>query len=161
MPTAKPRVQVTLSQPAYDTITRVAKARGVSRSEVLAELAEAARPALDRVAELIEVSKAAPKEVLQRFASAVAGSESQAENMFASSLGQLDLLIHGIRDGRPWDQFDEAAADNRAQRDVAASALRNPRPVTRGSGMKVAPGQRYAKRPSSPSKPLKKRGKSR
>lgn len=147
MPTAKPRVQVTLSATAYESLSRVSRARRVSRSAVIAELLEAARPALDRVAELIEVSRAAPKEVLQRFASAVELNELQQTGAITSGLGQLDLLIHGIKQGKPWDSFtppEEVRPSDRAQRDADRTppprkASRTPVPVTRGSTHRVAP----------------------
>jgi hypothetical protein len=153
MPTAKPRVQVTLTRPSYESVSRVARARGVSRSHVIAELFEAARPALDRVAELIEVSKAAPKEVMQRFMLASDATEKGMSDLFTSSLGQLDLLIHGIRDGKPWDSF--GGEEMRAQRALPL-AVQDPRPVTRGSGKRGTPSKSSRRKSISPKKTSKK-----
>lgn len=148
MPTDKPRVQVTLTPAAYATLKRVAEARRVSRSEVVAELVEAASPALERVAELIEVSRAAPKEVLQRFASAIQLTETQQTGAIHSGIGQLDLLIHGIKQGKPWDSFTaeevpSSAASGATSADATPSSkrARTPVPVTRGSTHRAIPGK--------------------
>jgi hypothetical protein len=154
MPTAKPRVQVTLTRASYDSVSRVARARGVSRSHVIAELFEAARPALDRVAELIEVSKAAPKEVMQRFMQAADATERGMGDLFTSSLGQLDLLIHGIRDGKAWDSFS-SEEEMRAQRALPLAAG-DPRPVTRGSGNQRTHSKSSRRKPVSRRKTTKK-----
>jgi hypothetical protein len=140
MPTAKPRVQVSMSPSAYQSLSRLATARRVSRSVVMAELFEAARPALDRLAEVIEAARSAPKDVLQRFASAVEQGESQALTGVEAHLGQLDLLIHGLKDGKSWEA-SPPARPRAAERsgDVRSRAEQDPRPVTRGSGRGTAP----------------------
>jgi len=142
MPTAKPRVQVSMSPAAFQSLSRLAKARRVSRSVVMAELFEAARPALDRLAEVIEAARAAPKDVLQRFASAVELGEQQSLTGVQAHLGQLDLLIHGLKEGKPWGE--DIGADLAVPRAAERSAVpqvrprEDPRPVTRGSGRGTA-----------------------
>lgn len=130
MPTAKPRVQVTLTRSSYEVLGRIAQARRISKSAVLSELFEAARPAMEKVAELLEVAAVAPKDTLQRFSAALQSGEDRAESLVAEGLGQMDLLLHGLRNGVPWGE--SAQGDARAARTPAPSST--PVSVTRGSG---------------------------
>lgn len=133
MPTAKPRVQVTLTESAHATLSRISRAQGRSRSAVLSELFEAVQPALEKVAELMEAAASAPKDTLQRFRDALEGTEGQLSRIEGVSLGQMDLLLHGLSGGvgkgrKPISGTSGASAES------APSPSSTPVPVTRGSG---------------------------
>lgn len=145
MPTAKPRVQVTLNESSYATLSRIARAQGISRSAVLSELFEAAQPAMEKVADLLEAAKLAPKDTLQRFRNALAVGEQSTLHAHHAQLGQMDLLLHGLRGALPGTR--SAAADTRAAGVAPPSvALVTPVPVTRGSGTPSPPRARGGKR---------------
>lgn len=59
MPTAKPRLQVTLRMPTYLLLTRLAKLRGCSRAQIVSEFVEEVAPVLQRVAALMEQAQGA------------------------------------------------------------------------------------------------------
>lgn len=134
MPTAKPRVQVTLSSAAYATLTRIARAQGTSRSAVLSELFEATQPAMERMADLLEMAKAAPKETLQSFRTSLEVSEQLATHAVSGQVGQMDLLLHGLRSRLPGS--GSVSTDAPAGRAVVSPSPPPPTPVpvTRGSG---------------------------
>ena len=57
MPTANPRINVTLSHSLYNMVEELAKHQRVSRSMVLRELLEASEPALAQVVAMLKAAE--------------------------------------------------------------------------------------------------------
>lgn len=100
-----------------DTLTRLARARGVSVGLLVRELVGAVEPALGRAAALLETAARAQAEVPERLAALVADEASDME-----ALGELADLA---------DFFDTVRLADAARRGRPGV---NPRPVTRGLG---------------------------
>jgi hypothetical protein len=144
MPTAKPRVQITLTTPQHELLQRLAKLQKRSMSAVIAELFETVLPALERVAVVLQAAVRAQESQRQGLLESTQQAERDLRPHVAMALGQLDMLQM---------QFEAASAPS-AESAVgrAAPARRNPRPVTRGSGQ---PTRQPRKRAAAPRKGLK------
>lgn len=62
MATTKPRLSVTLSEPAQTLVAKVANLAGQSQSSVVSELMDSAIPALQAMAAALKVVRDSPKE---------------------------------------------------------------------------------------------------
>lgn len=147
MPTANPRVNVTLSPSLDALLVRMSAVQGVSKSQVLRELLIAAEPALQRAVALMEAAAEAPRQVLGGLASSMERAQDKVEAVLAARLAEVegataDLVslaerVQGRRpvrraSGAPAGAPRPSKATKRAE--VAAST---PVPVTRGSGSPV------------------------
>jgi hypothetical protein len=126
MPTAKPRVQVTLTLPQHETLRRLAALQKRSMSSVISELFETVLPALERVAVVLQAAVRAQDSQRAGLLASAEQTERDLRPLVAQAMGQLDLL-----------QMDfEAAAPPpaKASRASLAGSARTPGVVTRGSG---------------------------
>jgi hypothetical protein len=125
MPTAKPRIQVSLTIPQYELLRRLAKLQQRSMSAVVAELWESIHPVLERVAVVLQAAVRAQDSAREGLRAATELGEREMRPHVAAALGQLDLLAM---------DFEKATAvvPGRAQRDTVPPAT--PALVTRGSG---------------------------
>lgn len=130
MPTAKPRIAVTLNQNTFDVIARMAELQRCSRGSVVAELLESVSPALARTVALLEAASEAPKQVRDGLRSVVEGVHNDLVEVSGDALKQLDFLLGAFPQ-------DEA----------------NPRLVTRGSGLKPNAKPKAPKKPRKGSNP--------
>jgi hypothetical protein len=131
MPTANPRVNVTLPPSLDDLVSRLARVEGASKSQVLRELLEAAEPALRRAVALMEAAEGATEAV----------RKGLAQSLFEHQLGVEAALDVAIRQAEIQDLADQAqrATLKRARAGAEPSpapapAVSTPVPVTRGSG---------------------------
>jgi hypothetical protein len=127
MPTAKPRVQVTLSTPQHELLRRLAKLQKRSMSSVLEELFEQVYPVLERVAVVLQAAVRAQDSAKEGLRQSMEQGERELRPVLAQAMGQLDLL-----------QMDVERAEREATgsaRSALPATRRNPRPVTRGSGL--------------------------
>ena len=127
MPTAKPRIAVTLNQTTFDVIARMAQLQGCSRGPVVAELLETVAPALARTVALLEAAADAPQQVRDGLLAAVQGTHNELAGISGDALRQLDFLL---------GEFDQAGI--------------NPHVVTRGSGSDTTRGSAPVGSPSKP-----------
>lgn len=97
MPTNKPRFTITTSQPIYETVSRLAKLQGVSRSHVINDLLEAIHPPLMRTVALLEAAQEAPNQVRDGLRSTVMDMEREMAGSLGSSLHQMDWLTKKLR----------------------------------------------------------------
>lgn len=79
MPTANPRVNVTLSPSLDSLVSRLSRLSRVSKSNVLRELLETAAPALSRAVAVMEAAERAKPEVLSGLARSLERSQAVAE----------------------------------------------------------------------------------
>lgn len=112
MPTLKPRITITVSENAYEVITRMAKLQGTSKSKVVGDLLDSVAPALTRTVALLEAAADAPKQVRDGLRSVVESTHDELVGVSGDALKQLDFLLGAF-----------------SQDEV------NPHVVTRGSGL--------------------------
>lgn len=77
MPTAKPRLNLTLEPAMADLIGRLAEGRQVPRSRVITDLLDAVAPQLHGLAALLEAAKRAPADVHTQLATALTRAQDQ------------------------------------------------------------------------------------
>jgi len=99
MPTAKPRLSVTLEPGLYDTISEIARIRGVSRSSVIAEYLDTAAPVLQRTLTILRALDARLKAArsgldadMSQYRAHLEDAEKTLAPMLASALGTLEGL---------------------------------------------------------------------
>lgn len=97
MPTAKPRVNVTMNQDDYDLLSAFAARQGVSRSEILVDLWQMAAPVMARILKLLEEAERAKESVRDGIRQAAAEAELQMMPLAREALANLDLFEDAIR----------------------------------------------------------------
>ena len=143
MPTANPRVNVTLSPALFSLVTRLADLQRSSKSDVLRELLEAAAPSLERAAALMDAASRAKPEVLRGMALTLERSQERLEayvqGVFDGVEAQPDLVdqAQAVKPRRPARTGGVPAApggtdSTRRSRGRARSALPAPPPSNRG-----------------------------
>lgn len=139
MPTANPRVNVTLSPSLDSLVGRLAGLQRVSKSNVLRELLETAAPALARAVAVMEAAERAKPEVLAGLARSLERSQTVAEVALESALSAIssagDLVeqaeaVTGKRPARAGRRAPLAADGGPGG--VAAVASKNPPASNRG-----------------------------
>ena len=151
MPTVNPRVQVTLSPSLDALVLRLAVHQRSSKSQVLRELLEAAEPALQRAAALMDAASTAAGEAKARLVRMLDSSQDAAEDAVAVLNSRLDRMTddlvsqaEAIRGRRPARKGSPSVPG-------APAVARNPPPSNRG----VKSGKRAAASP--PSTPVRRR----
>jgi Ribbon-helix-helix protein, copG family len=146
MPTANPRINVTLSPSLDALVGRMARLQRASKSQVLRELLEAAEPALQRAANLMEAASNAASELKASVVRSMEAQQSQAEAALAHHLGYLetvsqDLVAQAqeIRARRPPRVAQATLAG------AAPGAQRAPDPPASNRGVKSPTGRKTAK----------------
>ena len=141
MPTANPRINVTLSPSLYAMVEELAKHQRVSRSMVLRELLEASEPALAQVVAMLkaeeDMTDAAKKRMRKDMDQTLTSLENKAEQAIALAAGITSDLVtqaEAIRGRRPRRQV----ARKRSAGDLAA-----------GNSAPVEPQQIATRPPSS------------
>ena len=130
MPTAKPRIAVTLEQSTFEVIARMAALQGVSRGSVVADLLDSVAPVLARTVALLEAAAAAPKQVQDGLREVVESAHEDFMVIAGDATNQLDMLF---------DAFSKSGVD--------------PHVVTRGSGITPPVSSQLPKKPRERSKP--------
>ena len=149
MPTRNPRINVTVSGPQYELLSRLARVQGRSRSAVLLDLFETVTPVLERVCVVAEAAERAQSQAKEGLQAAAERAEAALSPLLAKAMGQLDLLVedsvkrfkgHGPAGGAPAERARSARP--RGSRTPGKS----PRPVIRGPGRGAkGPGGRTSK----------------
>jgi hypothetical protein len=139
MPTANPRINVTLSPSLYAMVEELAKHQRVSRSMVLRELLEASEPALAQVVAMLKAAEdmtdAAKKRMQKDMSQTLASLENKAEQALSLAAGITSDLVsqaEAIRGRRPRRQVarkrsaGDLAAGNSAPVEPQQIAIRPP-----------------------------------
>lgn len=99
MATSKPRLSVTLEPRLYDTISEIARIRGVSRSSVITEYLDTASPVLERTLTILRALDARLKAArsgidadMHQYRANLEEAEKALAPMLASALGTLEGL---------------------------------------------------------------------
>ncbi len=123
MPTNNPRVNVTLSPSTDALVRRLSGLQRVSKAQVLRELLEAAEPALQRAASLMEAAQGVSAAVLHDLAMTLDKAQKRAEAQLAVHLAEADSLssdlvtqAQAVRDRRPGRELGTGALPGRAVR---------------------------------------------
>lgn len=133
MPTTKPRITITLSQHQHDLLGAMANAQKVSMSSIVVELLDTAVPVLERVMELINAAKRAPKEAIEELKRSLDRAEGDLIGMQSQALGQLDLLVKeagGMGEARSGTPVTAASTARRS---------RSKKPPTSNRGVRISP----------------------
>jgi hypothetical protein len=142
MPTANPRVNVTLPSSLDSLLARLSRVERKSKSQVLRELLEAAEPALRRAVILMEKASSASESVRSGLAQAMLEAQldvEEAVEIATATAQQLDLMDSKVRAIRA------SAAGARGATVRAPGGGSTPVPVTRGSGGRKRGGTGAAK----------------
>ena len=119
MPTAKPRITVTLDERAHEVLSRLSVASGDSMSQIVAGFVDLAVPSLERVVVVLERAKSAPKEARDGLAAAIDRAERQLLPALVNSQDQVDLFLADSMQGLrvlPEERLRPPAAPGRAVR---------------------------------------------
>ena len=131
MPTAKPRVNVTLEPKDYELLSTLAKQQKRSRADMLRDLFQTMRPVLERVAVVSEAAQRAQATAKQGMIASAEKAEADLLPMLQQALGQFDLFIADVQ-----AQADQATAAGRQPQTSAvgavAAATATPVPVITG-----------------------------
>lgn len=92
MPTALPRLAVTLTAEQRDVIAKVAAYNETSQSKVIAELVDAALPVLTRMLAAIETVKLLDAEKRSAIVATLADAQRDAEETAATALALLERI---------------------------------------------------------------------
>ena len=92
MPTSKPRITITTTQPIAETIGRLATLQGCSKSHVVNDLLEAVHPPLMRTVALLEAAQEAPRQVRAGLHDTIHALEMEITGDLGKSLAQMDWL---------------------------------------------------------------------
>lgn len=93
MPTAKPRITITLEPHAHEALSRLSRTTGQSMASVVTGLVDAALPSLVRLAVVMERAASAPQEVRAGLVAAVERAERDVLPGLMASLDQSDLFL--------------------------------------------------------------------
>jgi hypothetical protein len=138
MPTANPRIQVTLKPSQHELIRRLAKLQGRSMSKVISELFDEIEPVYERVAVVLQAAKHAQSSANEGMRQAFEKAEGEMAPHVAAAMGQFDLLVTAFGTGAGAGEASSASSPSQAS---------TPAPVTRGSG---TPKPRSGRAPSAP-----------
>ncbi len=134
MPTAKPRVQVTLEPETHEVIERFARLQNRTRGAVIAELLDEIAPAIGRTISLLEAAQEAPNQVKAGLRAVADGLQQELVNASGEANRQFQLLMHKLETGEDLEPGSD------------------PHVVTRGSGTQPPAPAKPSKRSSNRSK---------
>lgn len=130
MPTAKPRLSITLDPPRYELLRRLAALQGVSAAHILADLLETVAPVLERTCVALENAQRASQDVRENLRRAALEAEQAILPMAGTALRQFDMFCAAVPPA--------AAGDALAAPGAARERPADPRPVI--TGVRSPPG---------------------
>ena len=154
MPSAKPRLALTLPEHRHDLLKRLAGLQGVSMASVVTDLLEECYPVLERVVVALEAAKSATESAKTGLRASCDKAIQEIEPYRQLAVNQFDLFMDEITKqaqetaGLPVSRADRREAGRPAPT-VAREGL-NPRVVTRGSGGTDTPPIPRAKKAAKP-----------
>lgn len=93
MPSANPRINLTLTPHRYELLTRLAKLQGSSRAGIISETMELVYPMLERVCVVLEAAQRAQETRADGLREAVAKVEAELSPMLYEVASQFDLFM--------------------------------------------------------------------
>ena len=140
MPTANPRLMLTLTPDQYDLLSRLARVQGRSRAAVVMELLETVVPVFERVVVAAEAAQRAQVQATEGLRDSVQAAEAAILPHVSAAMGQLDLLVEeavrsaGASPGPRKGTRRLAGAGGTIGPSRPHGRSGSPRPVTRGPG---------------------------
>lgn len=131
MPTAKPRITITLEPHVYEVLRRLSAAGGDSMSSVVTDFLGVAVPTLERLVVVLEQANAMPKQARDGIRASVAKAESEMLPALMAAVGQSDMFLGEMARLTSPEGGAAGAPEARTGRRPEGST---PVPVTRGSG---------------------------
>lgn len=145
MPTAKPRLMITLEPDRYELLKRMAASQGASMASIVVDLVETVAPVLERVLVAVETAQKAHSDVRDNLRRVAEEAEKATIPHLHAAMGQLDTLVSSIEQAgtqlplavdvpaSPARGGAEGAARGRAHgSDTPSDGLQDPRPVITG-----------------------------
>lgn len=142
MPTARPRITITLTKHSHEVLVRLSGASGESMSEIVAGFVDLAVPSLERVVVVLERARSAPEEVRTGLRSAVERAERDLMPQLLQSLDQVELFMGQVEQATVPPPQKAPSAARRSPPPAARKRSGTPVPVTRGSGTGKPPRAR-------------------
>jgi hypothetical protein len=144
MPTANPRINVTLS-PALDALVgQLAKHERISKAMVLRELLEAAEPSLKHAVALMEAAQGATAAARKRVVEGMDEAIAKAENVSAEMLGflsektndlfEVEETIKGRRPAAAQAQRAPSAPSPASRPPISNRGVKSPKPRHKPGG---------------------------
>lgn len=128
MPTAKPRITITLSDEQHSTLQALAQLQGVSMSSIVVDLVETTIPVLQRLVTVLQTASQAPQAVLDGLRATLQAAESDVISHGDAVMGHLDALVNAA-----------GGEDVAVPRSGAAAASPEAEPPTSNRGVRIVP----------------------
>jgi hypothetical protein len=93
VPTAKPRITITLTDRQHELLSALSLLQKVSMSSIVVDLLETTVPVLERLTAVLQNAANAPQAVLDQLKLSAQSAEDDLNGMQGSMLRQLDLLV--------------------------------------------------------------------
>ena len=153
MPTAKPRITLTLEEPQYRVLSKLAELQGCSMSSIVVDLVQTVIPVLDRVSSVLQAAKTASESVTNELKKSAESAEAVFSPMAQQLLAELDSMASiagGAGEVRSASLASPAPISSKKR-----AALAGPHPTNRG--VRIPPPQDKIKG-NSPMKKGRKEG---
>jgi hypothetical protein len=132
MPTAKPRITITLTEHAHAVLSSLAQAQKVSMSSIVVDLVDTTLPVLERLAKVLQNAADAPQSVLDDLRRSVESAEGQFVGMQDTIMGELDSLVSESGGARAGDALAARARVPLAGRPPTSNrGVRNTSPTSK------------------------------
>jgi hypothetical protein len=92
MPTAKPRITITLTEQQHAVLSSLAGLQKVSMSSIVVDLLESTLPVLERLSSILTNAASAPQDLLDELRRTAESAENEVSGMPAHVLGLLDEM---------------------------------------------------------------------
>lgn len=115
MPTAKPRITITLTEHQHHVLSALSRHQKLSMSSIVVDFLDSTMPVLERLVHVLEHAASAPQSVRDQIRQSAEDAEKEYGHLPAEIQSQLDLM----------SSFVPA--------EPAAAGDRNPPPLTGGS----------------------------
>ena len=126
MPTANPRINITVKPERYELLKRLAAHQGTSMSGLVSETMEMMYPVMERVCVVLEAAKMAQESGKEGLRQTIAKAEAEMLPMLYQAVGQFDLFV------------DEAAKSVGAESSAADHAVSVIREIMEKDSQKLA-----------------------
>lgn len=93
MPTAKPRITVTLTEQQHAVLSSLAGLQKVSMSSIIVDLLDTTLPVLERLAGVLHNASTAPQNVLDELRRTAQSAENEVAAMGPAVMGLLDEML--------------------------------------------------------------------
>lgn len=153
MPSVKPRLALTLPEPRYSLLKRLAALQGVSMASVVTDLLEECYPVLERVLAALEAAKSASESAKTGLRDSCYQAISELEPYRDQFLDQFDLFMEAITSQAQGSGEVSPTERSESPNTSPEPSLPpvNPRVVTRGSGSRDTPPILPTRKPGKPS----------